>query len=570
MTDLDNSLNYLFYGDNLDVLDRYIPKECVDLVYLDPPFKSNQDYNVLFAEKDGEQSAAQILAFGDTWHWDQSAVSAYHDVLNYGGKTADALKAFRSFLGDSDMMAYLAMMAPRLLELRRVMKPTASIYLHCDPAASHYLKMLMDAVFGGENFKNEITWKRTSSHNRAKRWGPIHDTILFYSKSTKSTCNRVLQQLDESYVLSFYRFEDDHGRYRIGDLTGPGTRKGDSGMPWRNVDPTSKGRHWEPPPDRALPDWFKFPKRYSSLSIQARLDVLDSQGLIFWPKKSDGVPGFKRYITEKSGAPIQDIILDIPPIGAQAAERLGYPTQKPEALLERIILASSNEGDTVLDPFCGCGTTVAAAQKLGRRWIGIDITHLAISLIKHRLHTAYGDDVKYEVIGEPVDVSGARELAAANKYQFQYWALGLVGARPVEQKKGADKGIDGKLYFHDEGPNGKTKTIVISVKAGHVGVAHIRELSDVVRREGAQIGVLLTLQEPTQPMRSEAASAGFYESPGISKSRHPRIQILTIDELLSGSRIDLPTTGIGNNTHKRAPKANAGKKNGPESERIEF
>ena len=239
-------------------------------------------------------------------------------------------------------------------------------------------------------------------------------------------------------------------------------------------------------------------------------------------------------------------------MSAHAAERLGYPTQKPEALLERIIQASSNPGDVVLDPFCGCGTAIAVAQRLGRRWIGIDITHLAISLMKHRLHSAFGEKVAYEVIGEPITVEGAGVLAKEDPYQFQWWVLGLVGARSVEKKKGADRGIDGRLYFHDEGVKGKTKQIIISVKSGHTTVSHIRDLRGVIEREKAEIGVLITLQEPTQPMRTESASAGFYDS---QWGRHPRIQILTVADLLNGKGIDYPPASLVNVTFKKAPKA---------------
>lgn len=246
----------------------------------------------------------------------------------------------------------------------------------------------------------------------------------------------------------------------------------------------------------------------------------------------------------------QDIITDIPPINSQAAERLGYPTQKPEPLLERIVKSSSNEGDTVLDPFCGCGTAIAVAQKLKRNWIGIDITHLAIGLIKSRLRDAFSDEISktYQVIGEPVSVPDAHELAHEDPFQFQWWALGLVGARRIEQKKGADQGIDGRLYFHDE-EGGKTKQIILSVKSGHVSVKDVRDLRGVIEREKAEIGVLITLEEATKPMCTEAAAAGFYKSPW---GNHPRLQILTIAELLDGKRIDYPPTI--NVTHKRAPR----------------
>nr|MBA2601624.1 restriction endonuclease [Actinomycetota bacterium] len=534
-------MNRLYYGDNLDVLRRYVPDESVDLVYLDPPFKSNQDYNVLFAEQSGERAAAQITAFEDTWRWDQAAAAAFQEVVQAGGRPSEALSAFMVFLGTSDMMAYLCMMAPRLKELRRVLKPTGSIYLHCDPTASHYLKMLMDAVFGPQNFRNEIVWKRTGAHGRAKRWGPVHDTLLFYSISDRYLWNRVFEDYDQSYIDNFYRFEDEHGRYRLVTLDGPGTRQGSSGQPWRDVDPTEVGRHWEVPPDRALPSWFEHPPEYSQMSVQQRLDILDEAGLIYWPTRGGKKPQHKRYLDAAAGNPVQDIISDIRPISSQAAERLGYPTQKPLALLARIIASSTNEGDTVLDPFCGCGTSVDAAQRLNRPWIGIDITHLAVNLIRHRLRDTYGAEIEqtYQVIGEPTSVEDAMQLASEDPYQFQWWALGLVGARPVEQKKGADKGIDGKLYFLDEAAGGKTKQVVISVKAGHTGRNHVHELRGVIDREQAEIGALISMQEPTRPMREEAASAGFYHSDGWNRD-YPRLQLLTVSELLGGKTIEYP------------------------------
>lgn len=353
--------NTLYYGDNLEIMRRYIADESVDLVYLDPPFNSNANYNVLFAEKDGSKAASQIEAFEDTWHWDAKGEEVYAEIVTAGGKTADCLQAFRTFLGPCDMLAYLVMMAPRLVELRRVLKPTGSIYLHCDPTASHYLKMLMDAVFGGTNFKNDISWKRTSAHSGSKRWGPVHDVILFYSKSATFVWNPVYQDYDEDYIERFYRFSDEQGRFRIGDLTGAGTRTGESGQSWRAVNPTDAGRHWAVP-NKVLVE--RFGSKCKQWTVQQKLDALDEQGLIHWPPKGK-VPGFKRYINEDIGVPIIDVVTDINPIGAQAAERLGYPTQKPVELLERIIQASSNEGDVVLDPFCGCGTTVHAAQKSG-------------------------------------------------------------------------------------------------------------------------------------------------------------------------------------------------------------
>ena len=536
--------NKLYYGDNLDVLRRYVPDDSVDLVYLDPPFKSNRDYNALFQERNSSQSAAQIKAFEDTWRWDMGAEEAYTEVVEAGGGVSRLLQGTRQFLGENDMMAYLAMMAPRLLGLRRVLKPTGSIYLHCDPTASAHLRLLMDAVFGAEAFRTEIIWKRSSAHSDTKQGrrqhGRIHDSVLFYAKSSEWTWNPQYTEYDQEYVDAFYRHvEAGTGRrYQLGDLTAakPG---GDTEYEWKGRKPY-KGRYWA----------------YS----KANMEEFERQGRLCYTRT--GMARYKRYLDEMPGVPLQDIWTDIKPIGARAAERLGYPTQKPEALLQRIIKASSNEGDMVLDPCCGCGTAVVAAQKLSRKWIGIDITHLAITLIKHRLHDAFPDTfkedegmvrgVEYDVVGEPPDVAGAAALARQDPYQFQFWALGLLGARPREEKKGADRGIDGRLYFHDEKDTRKTKQIILQVKAGHTGVKDVRDLVGVVDREKAQIGVLISLQEPTRPMRTEAAAAGFYSSPWWEK-KFPRIQLLTVGEILRGARIQYPPRT--NATFRRAPRA---------------
>lgn len=524
--------NLLYYGDNLDVLRRHVADESVDLVYLDPPFNSNASYNVLFAEKSGKQAAAQIKAFEDTWRWDEGAARAFEEVVEAGGRVSQAMQAFRTFLGDTDMLAYLAMMAPRLVELRRVMKPTASIYLHCDPTASHYLKMLMDAVFGPVNFRNEITWKRTSGHSDARRqFADQSDTLLFYAKSDDSIFNVQHAAYSAKYVKSHYSTTDESGRpYTTRDLRSPHPRP--------NLTYDYKG--YKPHPN----GW--------SVSLE-RMKELDAAGLLYFPASKTGRIRVKRFLEEMPGTRIGNVWDDIPPINSQAQERLGYPTQKPEALLERVVSASSNENDVVLDPFCGCGTTIAAAQTLKRRWIGIDITNLAIGLIRHRLRDAYGDDIEhaYEVIGEPVSVADAATLAVSDPYQFQWWALGLVGARPAEGKKGADQGIDGRIYFH-EGDTKTTKQIILSVKAGKLHAPYVRDLRGVVEREKAAIGVLLTLEEPTKPMRTEAASAGFYKSPW---GNHPRLQIVTVGELLDGKKLDAPPARQTSVTFKQAPRA---------------
>ncbi|MCU0838395.1 MAG: restriction endonuclease [Rhodospirillales bacterium] len=510
--------NHLYYGDNLEVLQRSIAAESVDLIYLDPPFNSNATYNVLFKAPGGQQSQAQIEAFEDTWHWNETAEQAFDEVMASGNSdAAEMLRALRAFLGINDMMAYLTMMAVRLIELHRVLKPTGSLYLHCDPTASHYLKIVLDAVFGVRNFLNEIIWQRTSAHSSAHRYGPIHDVIFYYAKSDDYCWTGATQPYNQDYIEAFFVHQDADGRrWQRADLTGAGVRKGDSGKPWRGIDVTAKKRHWAVPHDE--------------------LDRLDALGRLHWPAREGGVPQRKRYIDELPGMPLQDVITDIKPIHNISRERLGYPTQKPVALLERIVAASSSPGDVVLDPFCGCGTTIHAAEKLGRRWIGIDVTHLAISLIENRLNDAF-PGIEYEVHGTPKDLDGARALAARDKYQFQWWAVSLVKAVPYRgQKKGADGGVDGLICFKPDGRT--TERAIVSVKGGAgVGVAVIRELMSVVEQQNAKIGLLISLAEPTPAMRSEAAAAGAYTTDFGS---YPKIQILTIGELLAGFRPQIP------------------------------
>ena len=513
--------NALYYGDNLSVLREHIATGSVDLVYLDPPFNSNANYNVLFKAPGGEQSQAQIEAFEDTWHWNDVAESAFDGVMQSGNsQAADMLRAMRSFLGQNDMMAYLAMMAVRLLELHRVLKKTGSLYLHCDPTASHYLKILLDAVFGPENYRNEVIWKRTTSHSDSRTWSKISDSILFYTKGREFCWNVPREPYSEEYLEDKYRHEDGDGRlYQLDNMTSPNPRP-NMMYEWKGFAYPTKG-------------W-----RYSK-DTMARLD---SEGRIWYPKTSDGAydstkrPRLKRYLDEMAGGVMGTVWTDIFPINSQAQERLGYPTQKPVALLERILSASSNEGDVVLDPFCGCGTTVHAAQKLNRQWIGIDVTHLAISLIEKRLKDAF-PGVTFEVHGTPKDEAGARDLALRDKYQFQWWAVSLVDAIPFAgKKKGADGGIDGLIYFKPDGK--KTERAVVSVKGGDsVSVPMIRDLKGVLDREKAPMGLFLCLVEPTKPMIAEAASAGIYDT-GYGK--FPRLQIITIADLFAGKRPQIP------------------------------
>ena len=518
--------NTLYYGDNLDVLRRYFSDESVDLVYLDPPFNSNASYNVLFRERSGEESPAQIKAFADTWEWTQESERTFEQEIVLNPETPPNVKemvsAFRQFIGSNAMMAYLVMMTPRLVQLRRVLKPTGSIYLHCDPTASHYLKLLMDTVFGKERFLSEIVWKRTSAHSSSHRPGPVHDIVLLYSRSADHKWNQRYQPYDPVYLDTFFEMRDEGGRsWKRMDLTGAGTRRGETGLPWRGIDITGKGRHWAYPP--------------------SELEKLDAEGHIHWPKKQGGMPRLKQYADEMPGVPLQDVWTDIRPIHNLSKERLGYQTQKPQALLERIIEASSNEGDVVLDPFCGCGTAVAAAQKLGRRWMGIDVTHLAVALMKNRLKTAFdivpGSD--YEVVGEPADVGSARALAEQDRYQFQFWAMSLLEAFPREQSsRGADRGIDGIVYFID-GPRRSPRKAIVQVKSGRVSSPLIRDLKGTVQREKAALGLFITLEEPTGAMRTEAVSAGFYHSV-VWQRDYPKIQLRTIAELLEGNTFELP------------------------------
>jgi site-specific DNA-methyltransferase (adenine-specific) len=547
--------NTLFYGDNLDVLRKHVKDESVDLIYLDPPFNSKRDYNVIFREASGDAPAAQIRAFGDTWQYTQETARAKEELnevaLQYGcPKLPLMIDGFVDVLGHNDVTAYLIMMAIRLLELKRVLKPTGSFYLHCDPTASHYLKVILDIIFGKENFRNEIVWKRQSAHSDAKTKFPdIADVILFYIKSKAARFSPQYEEHDPEYVAKFYRFDDNdgRGRYRLDNMASPNPRP------------------------NMMYEWMGFPCpdkgwRYQRDTMQR----LHDEGRIWYPRYKDGSldltrrPALKRYLNEQEGSIVTNVWTDVQSLHSAAAERLGYPTQKPEALLERIIKASSNEGDVALDPFCGCGTTISVAQRLGRQWLGIDVTHLAIALMKKRLSDQF--DLKagkdYQVIGEPADVASAAELAKSDPYQFQWWALSLIPAHPIsdsrggapsQPKKGADKGIDGLVYFVD-GADRKTQKIIVQVKGGHVSVTHIRDLGHVVHREKAAMGFFIGLEPPTQPMLTEIAGAGFYKSE-LWQGTFPRLQIRTVAELLAGKNFDFPkhvTT-----TFKQAARAQA-------------
>jgi DNA modification methylase len=512
--------NTLYYGDNLAVLREHFPDTCVDLIYLDPPFNSNRSYNVLFKETATTGSPAQIEAFGDTWHWGNAAQHAFEEVALHGSdNTARLLKAMVDALGHNDMTAYLTMMAVRLVELHRVLKPTGSIYLHCDPTAGPYLRVLMDSVFGAIALNNEIVWQRTSAHadarQGARHYGRISDLLLFYTKSQDFTWNTQYTAHDEDYIRVHYPYTEatTGRRYGLWDITGPGGAA--KGNPLYEVLGITK--YW----------------RYSRATMEQKI----REGKVVQPRPG-AVPREIRYLDESLGTPVGAIWTDIPPINSQAKERLGYPTQEPLALLERIINASSNPGDMVLDPFCGCGTAVHAAQNLGRQWAGIDITYLAIGLIGQRMRDAF-PGITINEIGVPADLPGAQALAAHDPYQFQFWAVHQLGGAPVggQNKRGADSGIDGIIPFI-EGAT-ERRRVMISVKAGNLQPAFVRELKGVLERECESIGVLVTLREPTSAMQTEAVSAGSYHSDFWNRD-YPRIQLITAAELLAGRRVEMP------------------------------
>lgn len=530
--------NTLYYGDCLQIL-KELPDACVDLVYLDPPFNSNRDYNAFFSSPTGGKNSAQITAFEDTWHWGEQAEVEYHQLLqnpNAGQLAETLMPALRSFLGENDMMAYLTMMASRLVEMRRVLKDTGSLYLHCDPTASHYLKIVLDGVFGKENFRTEISWKRSSAHNDAKqgrkKYGNIRDIIFFYTKDKKYTWNWIYTAYDKEYIEKNYRYDDGDGRkYRLDNLTAA-KGGGDTSYDFHGTKPY-KGRYWA----------------YSRENMEKFLQ----EGRLYFPK-GGGTPSYKRYLDEMPGVPMQNSWDDIKP--ASGSEYLGYPTQKPVALLERIIRASSNPGDVVLDPFCGCGTAVHAAQKLGRKWIGIDISHLAVALIKQRMTSAF-HDCEFEISGTPKDVESARYLAESNglegRYQFQYWALSLVDAIPAnDKKKGADSGSDGFIWAYNDPNATKPFKINISVKSGKIPANHIRELGGMLGKDSVELCLLITLEEPSKKMKKDAVSYGFYTYP--NGKEFPCIQILTIQELLDGKRPDFLDYGCGKAMPKKAKK----------------
>jgi site-specific DNA-methyltransferase (adenine-specific) len=518
-------MNTLYYGDNLDIIREYIPDESVDLIYLDPPFNSKRAYNQIFRDKNGKYPPSQIKAFDDTWSWSEETELILDELKKpeYPSQLYRTLKAFEIAMGTTDMMAYLVMMGIRLCELRRVLKNTGSIYLHCDSTASHYLKIVLDQIFGIYGYRNEIIWKRTNnpkgSQFKDRKYGVYTDTILFYSKTNDYLfeLDRIRRPSTKEEIDEKYPKQDERGQY----LEYPILRS------------ASKGER----PNLVYEYNGYTPPIWGWVVNRKKLEEIDKRGDLGW--RENGTPFRKYRCVEDRGVPIGNLWDDIQRIQSNSKESLGYPTQKPVALLERILQTSSNVGDIVLDPFCGCGTTIAAAEKLGRKWIGIDITILAINLIEKRLRDHF-PDVEYRLKGKPTDVDSAKQLAEQSKFMFESWFVTILGGQPYKSSGGGDSGIDGFMYFKDN--EGKDHTIIISVKGGNYTPGMVRDLKGVVERENASMGLLLALKEPTDGMKKEAISSGLFQMPD-SQKKYPKIQIFTVREFFEGIRPDIPDIG---------------------------
>ena len=532
-------MNKLWYGDNLTIM-QGMGKHSVDLIYLDPPFKSDANYNLLYKEMTGKPVPDQAEAFFDTWELDAAKLEIArtmpvlmreHGIDDY---YVDFWRIWMQALRNTqpELLAYLIYMVQRLLYMKSILRPTGSIFLHCDQTASHYIKVMMDGIFGHENFRNEIIWKRQSAHSDAKsKFAAVSDSILFYAASRSSKFIPTYIDHDPEYVDKFYRFDDNdgRGRYRLGDMSAP---KGGGMAAINKATGLPNGWHeykgYQPPNT----GW-----RYS----RETLARLDSEGRVYFPVHKDGTPdtsrrlALKRYLNEQKGNIVTNVWTDIPPV--QGGESLGYPTQKPVALLERIIASTTEKGQVVFDPFCGCGTTIYAATKLERSWIGCDIAILAVKLIREVLTEKYRlvEGVNYEVDGIPVSVEQAHELFKRDPFQFQHWFVERIGGFPM-QKKVADRGIDGRLYFETKEGLGE---VILSVKGGKLRPTDVRDLVGVLNREKSAMVGFLSLQAPTKAMRAEAADAGFYDYGG---KQYPRLQFLTVADVLEGKRgLDTPT-----------------------------
>lgn len=542
-------MSSLWFGDNLSILREEVATSSVDMVYLDPPFNSQANYNVLYKTPAEDAASAQVEAFRDTWTWGPEAQWAHDEIMHDGGAVASIVNALHSALGDCDMMAYLVMMAQRLSELRRVLKPTGNLFLHCDPTASHYLKIILDAIFQPDRFSNEIVWQRSTGKSlMTKRLPTNHDVILSYAAGPSRSWNgeAMFEPYDEANlpptVAAKYTHYDESGRrYRLDSLINPNPNRPNLKYEFLGVT-----RVWRWTRDRM------------EAAYEAGLVVQAAPGR---------VPQLKRFLEEQRGRGLGDVWTDIPPLNSQARERLGYPTQKPIKLLDRIIRLASNPGDVVLDPFCGCGTTVEAAQMMGREWIGIDVAYHAIRVIEDRL-SRLPVPPTYSLGGIPRDFAGALRLAENDKYQFQWWANYLVGVQAMKEiKRGPDKGIDGQMFFMN-GPRGWGR-VLTSVKGGqHVGVKDVREFKAVLEREGAEMGLFICLREPTRDMAAEAASARFVQT---VHGHLPRLQIVSIQRWFEGERPALPSLGhLSRDFFRQGAKPKASKRPDPRQPEFTF
>ena len=532
----------LVRGDNLEEM-RQFPDECIDLIATDPPFNSKRDYFVPYRDEHGQEPDTLVRAFTDTWIWGEAAEAAYeHLLVEVGGQIGNTIQGLRQFLNETPMMAYIVMMAIRIVEMHRILKPTGSLYLHCDPSASHYLKIILDAIFGASHFRNEIVWQRTSAHNDGNRFGRVHDIILFYSKNPRPLWNPVYTEHDPEYVERVYRYEDERGRYQVDNLTAAGvTQRGESGQTWRDINPSTVGNHWRAPRREAWPEGIEPPENYESLSVHEKLDVLDANGLIYWPP-TGRVPRFKRYLSTSRGRRVTDVITDINPLSGQSKERTGYPTQKPVELYKRIVAASSNEGDLILDPFCGCGTTLMAAEELNRNWIGIDLTYLATGAVRQQIERLF-PQLRNSVTttGTPENEEQALELARTNPHGFEEWCVTHVLHFRPNERRGGDGGIDGTFRF----PLGRVQgrqaygKAVAQVKGGNYTLGHIRDFRTAMQNVEADLGVFVVTTPPTRGMQTEASRAETYRHPFLDMEA-PGLQIYEIQDYFRGVLPRLP------------------------------
>jgi DNA modification methylase len=441
------------------------------------------------------------------------------------------MEAFRIMLGEGPDLAYLSYMANRLRECWRALKPTGSLYLHCDPTMSHKLKLVLDGLFDKHNFRNEITWKRTNAPTASPyKLGSVHDTIFLYAKSSMAELKPVFIPYTSEYIATHFKFRDDRGQYQITPLTAQGVRHGFSGHVWRNVDVTAKGLHWVCP--TSLPESVELTGRWAQMNSIEKLEWLDMQGMIYWPEKGT-VPRFKRYLSTSQGARLSDTITDVPGVQGASKENMGYPTQKPVTLLERIVQASCPPDGVVLDPFCGCGTTIHAAQNLGRRWIGIDVCAQACKVIQNRIESHFDslwDDIEF--VGMPKTIDDARTLAEYDPFKFEKWAASLTPGMEANKRQRGDSGIDGRGRYPLR--KGVFVDVVSQVKGGKAQPAHIQAFNGARQQANADMGVFTCFDEKvTNGMRDAAVNAGRFQ-------KWPVLQIYTVEDYFAERKPDLP------------------------------